>query len=153
MKLENSAKAIIIRNSYVLLVSNDDKFGVGEWFCLPGGRQRPGEDLLETLRRECKEEISVIPIVDRLLFIREYIHKNHELRHHGKENHKIEFMFLCHIPTAIEPRIGTSPDVSQKGIEWIKLDDIHGSNIFPKKLKELKCLLEFGAPVYWGDVL
>ncbi len=153
MIIENSAKAIIVNNNSILLIKNMNQYGIGDWYCLPGGRQKPGENLLDALKRECREEISIVPIIEKLLFVREYIHENHRLRNQGKPSHKIEFMFLCSINSSEKPILGTSPDISQKNIEWIDLNKIHNTNIFPTKLKEMKNLLKTETPVYWGDIL
>jgi 8-oxo-dGTP diphosphatase len=155
MIVENSAKAIIVRNSTILLIHNKDQYGVGDWFCLPGGRQRPGENIQKTLERECKEEISVVPVIEELLFIREYIHHNHELHDEGENSHKIEFMFLCHLKPDDESElnIGEKPDIQQKKIEWVSIDRLSELNIFPRKLRELRSLLNLRNPIYWGDIL
>ncbi|MBM3861911.1 MAG: NUDIX domain-containing protein, partial [Verrucomicrobia bacterium] len=68
--IRNSAKAIIIRDGCVLLVRVNDEGG--EWYVLPGGGQRHGESLHETVRRECLEEIGVEVEVGELRLVREY---------------------------------------------------------------------------------
>ena len=71
-----SAKAIIIENGKILLIKHEDKYG--EWYGLPGGGQENGETLVEALIRECQEEISATIEVKDVLYIRDYIAKNHE---------------------------------------------------------------------------
>lgn len=152
MIVENSTKAIIVVKNEVLLIKNKPQFDLGEWYCLPGGRQNPGENLYETLIRECQEEIAITPKISRLLFVREYIHENHRLKDLGKPTHKIEFMFLISLDKNSKPKQGNTPDPSQKNLEWISLDAIDKINIYPTKLKELNSLLKSEKPVYWGDV-
>jgi 8-oxo-dGTP pyrophosphatase MutT (NUDIX family) len=53
--IRSAARAIIIKNDSVLLVQmkNDG----GEFFILPGGGQLHGETLVQTVKRECMEEL------------------------------------------------------------------------------------------------
>lgn len=153
MKVENSAKAVIVSNKTILLVKNSDQFNVGEWYCLPGGRQHPGENLLETLERECMEEINVFPTPIKLIAVREYIHKNHELAKFGEESHKIEFMFLCELKEGASVILGKGTDNSQVNLEWVPLEDLPNTNVFPRKLKRLTDFINDTAHVYWGDIL
>lgn len=55
MAIRNSAKAIIIQDDELLALKMEDKDGY--YFILPGGGQEHGENLHETLKRECKEEM------------------------------------------------------------------------------------------------
>ena len=153
MIIENSSKAIIIRDSKILLLKNRDQYGIGEWYCLPGGRQKSGESIVSALQRECIEEISVKPEVLALKFIREYIHSNHKFSEIGNKVHKVEFMFLCNIDKNSIPQIGISPDKSQESIEWVNLSKVKNLNIFPSKLNEIEELLNLRGPIYWGDIL
>lgn len=153
MIVENSAKAVILRNNKILLIKNyDENFG-GDWYSLPGGRQNFGENLTETLKRECLEEINVIPNIDKLLFIREYIHENHEYKKVGENMHKVEFMFLCSIDSPYTIKEGILPDKNQKSIVWVDIDKIKTLNIFPRKLKQIDKYLEKNILSYWGDIL
>lgn len=74
--VRNSAKALIIRENQLLCTKNKDQWGV--FYLLPGGGQEPGENLPDTLRRECREEIGAGIVIGELRYIREYIGKNHE---------------------------------------------------------------------------
>ena len=62
MPVRNSAKAIVIHEGKLLVNKCVSRFG--EYFALPGGGQRCGEMLNETVRRELLEETgySVIPL-------------------------------------------------------------------------------------------
>ena len=44
LQVENSAKAVIVKDGQILLVRYEDSsaMGLGTWFALPGGRQQPG---------------------------------------------------------------------------------------------------------------
>ena len=92
MAIRNSAKAVIIQDNKLLAIKKEDKDGY--YFILPGGGQEHGENLHETLKRECIEEIGEeIEIKDLILF-REYIGRNHEYSASDFQVHKMEFMFL-----------------------------------------------------------
>ena len=54
MSARNSAKAVVINNGKLLVNRCHSRFG--EYFTLPGGGQRTGEMLTETVRRELLEE-------------------------------------------------------------------------------------------------
>lgn len=148
--IRNSAKAIIIRDEHVLLSHiNDDG---GEWYVLPGGGQKHGETLRETVQRECLEEIGVAVQVGELRLVREFIAKNH-----GAESdwhiHRVEFMFECQIAGDAVPSNGVHPDAAQTGIVWVPLADLAAYTLYPTGLAEI---LRGGVSnvvcAYMGDV-
>jgi len=149
----NSCKVIIINAKQELLTikkldQNDT------YYVLPGGGQHHGETFIETIKRECREEIGIEPIVDEeILFIREYIGKNHEFPSNHKHVHQIEYMFTGKIDNAIEG-VGTEKDEGQIGIEWIKVEELEKKNFYPKKLiSELKKYVKGSNDrVYLGDI-
>ncbi|WP_427138152.1 NUDIX domain-containing protein [Psychrobacillus psychrodurans] len=53
--MRNSSKAVIIRDDKLLTIKlhENDK----TYYILPGGGQKPGENLHQTLERECMEEV------------------------------------------------------------------------------------------------
>jgi ADP-ribose pyrophosphatase YjhB (NUDIX family) len=90
-RFRNSAKALIIEDNRLLAIQHA---GVsGQYHALPGGGQRPFETLTDALKRECIEELGVHVDVGDLLFIREYIGKNHEFAEKDGDAHQIEFYF------------------------------------------------------------
>jgi ADP-ribose pyrophosphatase YjhB (NUDIX family) len=151
MLIENSAKAVILRGNKILLIRNIDEYG--DWYCLPGGRQQFGETLHETLTRECKEEIGITPVIKNLMYVKEYIHGNHEFRDKGRNQHKIEFIFMCAVDDDANPIFGSNIDDSQKEIVWCLLSDVSQLNIYPRRLKNIEKLLFTSHEVYWGDEL
>ena len=56
-----------------------------------------------------------------LLFIREYIGRNHEFSEYDRDVHQIEYMFLCGLPENGRLTIGKAPDEGQIGIAWLEL--------------------------------
>lgn len=153
MNIRNSAKAVIIKDSKMLLTKNRDKDGL--YYIFPGGGQDHGESLTETVVRECMEEIGAEIEAEQLLHIREYIGKNHE--HSGFDSgiHQIEYYFLSKLKhdesEFLEP---SNPDTNQIGIEWIAISELQSFRIYPKAIiQQLQDFTEnkFGA-VYLGDV-
>lgn len=159
--IEPSAKAVIVEDGRILLLRYEDtSFDLGTWYSLPGGRQKFGSDLRETLRRECQEEIQADVDVRSLIGVREYIHANHELAGKGRDQHKIEFMFKCDLLSRPE---STGDDADQEAIEWVSLDALSDATVFPTVLWDyLRPCFErkdgrwswraLGDDLYWGDV-
>lgn len=133
--IRNSIKAIIINKNRILCTKNKDH--QGEFYLLPGGGQRPGESMKETLKRECKEEIGADIKVGDILYVREYIGKNHEFNEHDQNVHQIEYMFECELGDKKLLKTAISPDQWQIGIQWINLDQFSEYRFYPKKLTEL----------------
>jgi 8-oxo-dGTP diphosphatase len=153
LAIENSAKAVIVHDDSILLIRYEDSsdMGLGTWYSLPGGRQRFGETLEETLLRECEEELGAKVSVGRLLFVREYIHARHELAGTGRDQHKIELMFLCSLES--ELRDALESDSDQESVEWVELGQLSEIKIFPTSLHQLPELLKRDkVNPYWGDV-
>jgi 8-oxo-dGTP diphosphatase len=131
----------------------DEQFD--EYLVLPGGGQEPGETLEQALRRECKEEINVEVEVKDLVFIREYIGKNHEFATH-QDAHQIDFFFRCIIREG-QPMTGQMPDSDQLGVTWIALTELENTNFYPRAMRpirsaELRSERISHAPVYLGDI-
>lgn len=152
MQIRNSAKAIIIKDSKLLLTKNRDT--EGDFYIFPGGGQEHKESLIETLKRECIEELDATIEVFELLHIREYIGENHEHAQTDSHVHQIEFYFRCSL---VDENVNGSiirPDENQIGVEWIALHDLEDYRIYPKALKThiLKLQSEQSQEVYLGDV-
>lgn len=148
--IRNSAKAIIIKDGKLLCTKNEDQTGI--FYLLPGGGQEKGETLKEALKRECIEEISAEVEVEDIIFIREYIGKNHEFSKWDYELHQVEYMFKCVIISEKNIETGTVPDDMQIGVEWLELDKLREYRLYPSALKDLISEKgEFGEVVYLGD--
>ena len=153
-----AAKAIIVEDGRLLVTRNRD--GEGDWYLLPGGGQEPGESLPQALQRECREEVGVDVAVHRLLFVREYIGRNHEFAAHDAGLHQVELMFACTVLPGQVPQSGTLPDGAQVGVDWLELADLDGRRLYPQVLKPLLAGLRGRAaelttpspdPIYLGD--
>lgn len=151
-RLRNAAKAIIIHDGYLLTTKNrgaaDNVFHL-----LPGGGQEAGETLIETVQRECWEELGGMIEVGRLAFVREYIGANHEFAEFDSHAHGIDFMFICALLTDAQKLFATAPDTYQIGIEWLPLATLDEYMLYPQALKPLiPDLAATQTPVYLGDV-
>ncbi len=113
--IRNSAKAIIIQDGAILLQRCD--FGDGKiCYLLPGGGQKFEETLKEACRRECLEETGAEVEVGELLWMREYISKNHEFAHE-KRVHALNFYFRCRLLSPINAANASEPDPVQIGVD------------------------------------
>ena len=150
MPIRNSIKAIIIENGKILLTKNQDTDGI--FYLCPGGGQEHGETFHTALTRECIEEIGYSITIGELLFIREYIGKNHEHATFDSHVHQIEFYFLCHLKN--QTQSPTNPDCFQIGIEWIPIENLLAYQLYPKEL--IRYLQQFAtgkkSPIYLGDI-
>ncbi len=148
-----SAKAIIIDRDKLLLTKNQDDHGY--FYLFPGGGQEHGETLIQAVRRESVEEIGQQVEVGALLFIREYIGKNHEHASFDYDFHQVEHYFICDL---INGNRGiakpTNPDSYQVGLEWLPLDSLMDYRIYPKELLQhiIKYTQDITSPVYLGDI-
>ena len=145
-----SIKAIIVRDAHLLVIAN--RSAAGETFyILPGGGQEPLEDAPQALQRECLEEIGVGVRVGALLYVRDYIAKNHEFAHESPLFHGLELMFECSVEEGLEPQTGSVPDEWQTGVAWLPLERLAELPLYRRALCEL---LDRGnrSRVYLGDV-
>lgn len=151
MRIRNSVKAIIIQDGKLLCNKNKDKRGV--FYCVPGGGQEYQESLDDALVRECLEEISVEVEVGEMLFVRDYIGRNHDGQARLQRIHQVEFFFRCRIDEEADPKMGTGPDYYQVGVEWVPIEELEARQFYPKDM--IKWLLDLDnakRPVYLGDM-
>lgn len=153
MGIRNSAKAIIIQDEQLLAIKKQDIDGY--YYILPGGGQEHGETLHQALERECIEEVNASVNIDQLLFIREYIGKNHEHFAFDSDVHQMEYMFLCHIQeSANDIGNGVAPDDGQIGVEWLALTELLNYRLYPQTMRQY--ILDYvggkDLPVYLGDI-
>lgn len=149
--IRNSAKAVIIRDQKLLVIKNTTD---GQnWYILPGGGQDHGESLEDALKRECMEEASIQVEVGDILFVRDYISRNHEFAETENDAHQVEFMFQCTIAQDVQPEMGDVIDQWQTGVKWLPLHRLSEFDLYPSVLKEA---LSEGIPerasIYLGDV-
>ncbi len=147
--IRNTAKAVIIKNQHLLTIKK--QAGKAIYYTLPGGGQKPGETLPQTLERECLEELGIPIKVGRLLYIREYIGKHHEFANTDSEIHRVEFLFTCEFVTDIPPHNGDEPDKRQIGVEWLPVNQLEQFSLYPSVLRKL-LYRSSHEEIYLGDV-
>lgn len=127
--------------------------GGARFYILPGGGQQHGETLEMALRRECREELESEIVIDRLLYIREYIGKNHTFANHHKHFHQLEVVFRCHLPEGEVASAGSSGDKHQIGVEWMPLAKLADVEFYPRVLADYIVGDELVIPnPYLGDI-
>ena len=149
--IRNAAKALIVIHERLLVIQKRDAHGW--YYTLPGGGQRPGETLAQTVRRECQEELGTRIEVGRLCFVREYIGKHHEFATAHHDIHAIEFIFACSVSEQYAGGTGTDPDEGQLGIAWLPLDALDDYRLYPAAIKPYLTHRAIGETThYLGDV-
>ena len=149
--IRTAARALIIHQNKLLTIKMRDKSGI--FYILPGGGQRHGETLQEGLKRECLEEIGTSVDVGELLYVREYIGKNHEFRKAHHAFHQVENVFRCSLPDPARIGPGSELDKKQVGIEWIPLHELQDRRFLPEVIKPFFTSAGFDAGThYLGDV-
>jgi ADP-ribose pyrophosphatase YjhB (NUDIX family) len=149
--IRTAARALIINEGKLLAIKMRDHSGV--FYILPGGGQHHGETLVEGLHRECLEEIGTEVEVGELLYVREYIGKNHEFRHAHRSFHQLESVFRCSLPNPDGIGPGTEHDKKQIGVEWIPLKQLDERRFLPDVIKPFFTANGFQPSCnYLGDV-
>lgn len=149
--VRTAARAVVVRDGRLLAITMRDR--EGDFYILPGGGQLHGEALTDTLRRETLEEIGVALEPGPLLYVREYIGKNHGFADEHRNFHQVEIVFRCEAPVGGPLTAGEGKDRRQVGVAWLDLAKFPTYRFFPAFLK--KCVRKgdlIVEPVYWGDL-
>jgi len=149
--VRTAARAVVVRDGRLLAIAMRDR--EGDFYILPGGGQRHGETLADTLRRETREEIGVALEPGPVLYVREYIGRNHGFADEHRHFHQVEIVFRCEAPAGAELSGGEDKDRRQVGVAWLELAKFADYRFFPSFLK--KCVKQGDLvvePVYWGDL-
>lgn len=144
-------KAIIIKDNKLLVESCD--YGRGCFCKLPGGGHQWGESMEQALVREVQEELGLKVALKRLLFVRDYIAKNHESKFDYPNFHQAELMFECEVEDFSTLGQGTELDTEGQEIKWIALDELQNSDFMPKAIiPYLYNLSDIKETIIMGDV-
>lgn len=155
MQLRICVAAIVIQSGQLLVIRKRLDDGK-TFYSVPTGGQEPGETLIEAVQREVLEEVGAEILVGRLLFVREYIGKNHEYAHTDGHLHLVDHLFHCFLKDPAPSLQGTAPDPGQEACEWLPLHQLTTHRFYPQAL--IPYLIELGqgfppsAPVYVGDI-
>jgi ADP-ribose pyrophosphatase YjhB (NUDIX family) len=151
LNVRTAARAVVVRDGRLLAITMRDP--EGHFYILPGGGQRHGETLADTLRRETREEIGVTLEPGPVLYVREYIGKNHTFAQAHRHFHQVEVVFRCTLPAGADPQAGAGRDNRQVGVAWLDLAKFGEYRFFPAFLKQ--CVRANDLVVekmYWGDL-
>lgn len=145
--IRNAVKAVIRKSDALLLIRMRDESG--DYYIFPGGGQDKCEDMISTLRRECREEINAEIVVGDLALMREYIGKNHEFASTDADIHQVEFYFSCQLADGAIPQNGHNIDNGQISVDWVPIADLGRLRVYPQGLQN-----EFISPTkrYFGDI-
>ena len=145
MSARNSAKAIVLNDGKILVNRCISRFG--EYYALPGGGQRTGEMLGETVRRELLEETGYTVTPLRLAGIYERVSEGRR----DDNGHKIYFIFLCRLEDT--PRQSpTETDRFQIGHDWVDVRDIQRRNLFPRARRDnMTGLIHHNGTIFIGS--
>lgn len=132
-RVRNAARALILRDGRLLAVKMRDRDGC--FYVLPGGGQEHGETLIEALKRECREEIDCGIAIGPLVYIREYIGKNHTFAARHNHFHQVETVFRCELVGKTTPCNGAGMDNRQIDVEWLDLDKLDDLPFYPVAVK------------------
>ncbi len=154
LTVRNSAKALILCGRSILL--QECAFRGLHVYLLPGGTQEFGESLEQTVRREVLEETGIRVRVDELLWVREFVERNH-LPIEGHGDHVVEFIYRCAPEGDDGPGGGEIPDAAQVGVRWVPLGELPGITMWPETVQRLLVAWDREGtepvPGYLGDCL
>lgn len=150
-KIRTAAKALIIKNSQILLTKHEREF---VYYTLPGGGQQHNEALNDTLKRECFEELGAHVTVGDTAFIYEYIGDNHQFSKQDKGFHQIDIVFDCLIESDFNLEMACELDDTQIGCEWINIADLPDVVMYPMAFREQICnyVEKQETRTYLGDI-
>ncbi len=119
-------RALIVNQGKLLVVKHSKDF---DYYALPGGKLEEGENPLECIKREIKEELGVEVKEAKLLYVYRWIKENT-----NEEN--LEFFFLI---SGTNEFLEISKNERTHAFEifemkWIDKDD--NTNLLPKIIKE-----------------
>ncbi len=128
IRIDNQRHAgIVVKDNKILLMLRKYK-GV-EYWVIPGGHIRKGENPEEVVLREIEEETSIIANNPELVF---------EFRDYKKDNY--DFYYICNYVSG-EPTLGGEELVKNSeenfyNPQWVEISKIDELNILPKFAKE-----------------
>lgn len=126
--------ALIMRDDSILLCEYTDEEGVH--YNLPGGGAEPGETVIDGVKLEAMEELSVEIEVGPLAFVYECA-PHRQSGDYPDTPHMLNLIFECRIADGFTPRQPDRPDPTQSGVKWVPLGELEGILLFPNIKKQL----------------
>ncbi len=127
-----SAAIVINNEKKILMVLHCDPQTNQEWWVPPGGGLEQGEDIFINAKRETKEETGIDVELDKVLYIREFVDKEHN-------NHNIELFILAKShqgKITLDNLIVEDEDYYFiKDVKWLSHNELKNLNVFPEILK------------------
>jgi len=109
--------------------------------------------LRDTVRREVLEELGLKVVPQGLLYLREYVGKNHAMHRIHGHFHQVEAVFHCLCEDLSPIGEGRERDRRQVGFEWLPLARLADYPLSPKGLGEVIAkAMKDGSATYLGDV-
>lgn len=133
MQIRSSVQAVIVKDEKILTVKKiayDNK----TMYILPGGGQEHGETLKEAVIRECLEETGLNVEAKELLYVSEYIGKNHQHAEWDSHIHVVVHLFLCSIIDESGFDKGIETDPEQVSLDWLPLEELSNYEFYPQKI-------------------
>jgi ADP-ribose pyrophosphatase YjhB (NUDIX family) len=132
-KYYNRAVGIIKQNEKYLIMRVDD----APYYHLPGGHVEIGENSLDAVKREIKEELEYDVVDARLFCIQENFYEKEKFAHHG-----VEYYYLIEIEKNIDPvdRVVIENDRGTKkrlAIKWVTVEELTDVDLKPPSIKDL----------------
>ena len=151
-RIRTSAKAVVVVEGRILVTRNRTPDDEGsDWFIFPGGGQRPGETLHDTVVREVREETGIEVLPARLLWVRELNVQPMPDWPFDPRDQPLEFMFASTL--VADHGDAHEADQFQVGVEWLPVADLAARRFYPAStLPHLGTYLANGdsGPVYLG---
>lgn len=122
-QVEVTARALIIKDDHLLLVSNDGKI----WY-LPGGRLEPSESLQDCVAREVYEETGLLVVAGDLLHVFEYLEVEYR-------RHKVECCFLARLEAGELSGGWADIDGPVSHIKFFQQAEMEGALVYPEFLR------------------
>jgi 8-oxo-dGTP diphosphatase len=153
-KIRSSVKALIIHNQHLLTIEKQsDNI---KKYIIPGGGQDFNETLSDAVVRECMEELGVKAVTGRLLWVREFISKNHiSDQPMDNQGHIVEHIFETCLMEIPEKFVPMQPDSTQTGVVWLPVGELSEYNFYPREFIAMIQGLNSGKgnfEVYVGDI-
>jgi ADP-ribose pyrophosphatase YjhB (NUDIX family) len=126
---------ILVERNHILLM----KYQYGSEFVynLPGGNPDPGETLVETIVRECREELDIEVEVGNLLMVGEILPSE-------KRDASVHILFEGKIISGIP--VIQKDQTSALELVWVSISEITKINMYPNVSAELQDLLFLQKP-------